>query len=52
MKKLIKSISFVIEKLNVNNSNININNSFFVLLFVFNKNEIPNISIYNYLISI
>ena len=43
MKKLIKSISFVIEKLNVNNSNININNSFFVLLFVFNKNEIPNI---------
>ena len=37
------------EKLIVNRSNININNSSIVLLDIFNNDEIPNISIYNYL---
>ena len=48
-EKLIQSITFAIEKLIVNRSNININNSSIVLLDIFNNDEIPNISIYNYL---
>ena len=48
-EKLIQSITFAIEKLIVNWSNININNSSIVLLDIFNNDEIPNISIYNYL---
>jgi hypothetical protein len=43
--KLIQSIIFAIEKLIVNKPNIVINNSSIIL---FNNDEIPNISIYNY----
>jgi hypothetical protein len=43
--KLIQSIIFAIEKLIVNKPNIDINNSSIIL---FNNDEIPNISIYNY----
>ena len=43
--KLIQSIIFAIEKLIVNKPTIDINNSSIIL---FNNDEIPNISIYNY----